>query len=178
MPVHDPGARRHHPQAGELDLFLANRDIARMVSRDYFLPDGDEQDVLQECEIGLLVACRDYDGRTDFRPYAHSCVRSWIQMRVTAARRLKHRVLTEAGRVTRNEDDELVPILELLATGIDVEREVFGRERLERMRVLAAGLSPLERRAVSLFVNGLPYTHEKQMDNAMQRARRKLMEAA
>lgn len=178
MPVHDPDARRHHPQPGELDLFLANRDIALLVSRDYFLPDGDESDVRQECEIGLLVACRDFDGSSDFRTYAHACVRMWMQMRVTAARRLKHRVLTEAGRVARDEEEDLVPILDLVASAIDTERCVLARERLRALCDALPSLTEVERHALSLAANGLKYAQDKRLDNALQRARRKLAEAA
>jgi len=178
MPPYDPHARRHHPQPGELDLFLANRDIARSVSQNYFLPGGDEDDVLQECEIGLLVACRDYDGSSDFRSYAYAVTRQWIQVRVSAARRLKHQVLTDAGRVTRDEDDELVPILDVVGDPVSVERLVSARDDIRRMADAMASLTEVERDAVYKVANGIPYSGDKRVDNAIQRARRKLSEAA
>lgn len=178
MPTFDPHARRHHPQPGETELFIANRDLASIVARGYFIPGGDDQDVLQECELGLLIACRDFDGQMEFRPYAVHVIRQWIRTRVTAARRMKHELLTHAGRVGRDEEGELQPIIDLIGSPVDTERQVFAREALNLALERVKTLTVTEREGLRAVVNGIPYADDKRIDNAIQRARRKLSEAA
>lgn len=146
-------------------LFARNRGLAVAISRAFYLPGSERQDVEQEAMIGLWVAARTWDpGRgVPFKPFAALVIRRRLVGCVQAALRGKHAILTDADR----EDVVLV-------AGDDPERVVIARDTLQRMVAAVAGLTPIEREALTLIANGEPYTQSKRLNNAAQRARRKL----
>ena len=60
----------------------------------------------------------------------------------------------------------------------DTERVVVARDTLARLVAALEHLSPLERAAVARAANGERYAGEKNIDNALTRARIKLRKAA
>lgn len=172
-------------------LYQRNVDLVEKVSAGFFLPGSDRDDLLQEARYALWDACRCYrpERGVTFRTFASRVIRKQLVSKVIVANRGKHLVLTRAIREGRNDEGDLVPILDLLADlGSDPADVLVAREEFDRVvRVVCDDLSPLERRAVIGFANGLSYAeiegvHDaasvKQVDNALSRARKKLREAA
>lgn len=149
------------------------------VGRYFYLPGGDREDTAQEACIAFAAAVRCYRGGrgSSFRSFARLCVSRRLASALTAARRNKHSLVTdalggeEAERVWTalpNRDDPVDPAL--------------AREQLRELRPAVATLSRLERDVLAHILAGWSSTDAarrlgrspKVADNALQRARRKL----
>lgn len=143
-----------------------------VASRDYFLPGGDRDDVRQEAAIALLSAIRSYDKETGtpFSAFLVMVVRRRMSTMIRLAHGLKHQAL--------NSFTELNPE----TTAGSVDPAVLAEQRETLRRFAECPLTPLERRAVALTAVGATYEEvggsTKSVDNALQRARKKLREAA
>lgn len=180
-------------------LIELHRPLALALARDFFLPGADRDDVEAEAMFGLWKAIRDYraDGGASFKTFAKLCIRRQLGTAVKAARRGKHEPLTYAARAIENADGETIDVLDLVADeAADPARIVEAREEaFALLRAIETELSPLERRCLVAFANGRSLLeiadelglaarprpqgrylvmHPKAVDNALQRARRKL----
>ena len=147
----------------------------RVCARPYFLAGGDSEDLIQEAMFGLLKAIREYDPSHDvrFKTFAEVCIRNRIRSAVTSAARSKHAPLNDS-----------VPFESpMLGFGASPEELYISREEeTERLGRLGERLSPLERKVLALFLQGLSYQEisgqvgrpVKSVDNAVQRIRRKV----
>ncbi len=156
-----------------LDRF---RPMVRGMASDRFLPGGDMDDLVQEGMIGLWHAIRDHDAAiAPFGPFARLCVDRQMWGAVTKANRQRHRILRDAGLL---EDWMDVPD-QALDPSVLVQSLEDVAELTAHMR---ATLSTLERDVVALYAAGESYDtiaallemHRKGIDNALQRARRKI----
>ena len=83
-------------KAGDPDAFrriwTRYRQFVRLKANSYFLAGGDSDDLIQEGNIGLYKAIRDYEyGRsTTFRSFAELCVTRQIITAIKTASRQKH----------------------------------------------------------------------------------------
>jgi len=145
------------------------RSLVVAKARTYFVVGADREDVVQEGMIGLYKAIRDYRGdrSTRFRPFAEMCVTRQIITAVKAATRFKHLPLNGS--------------LELESAGFWIGTQPkLGADGL--LSTAMQALSPLERGVLEGFLNGKSYLemshelscHTKSVDNALQRAKRKL----
>ena len=98
--------------------------------------------------------------------------------------RRKHEPLNDAfsltaraDNVTAQADNDDIAIIDTLAGGRDPYEVVVLRETFERLAAAVASLSELERTALAVTVTDAGYTHDKQLDNAVFRARHKLRTA-
>lgn len=149
-------------------LFTKHRGIALSVAREYFLPGAQPDDVRQEALLALWEATGKHDPeRGPFPPFARIVVHRRLQDRVTEARTRKHTVLSEAER-----DEFHVP------GGREPFEILWERMELDRIRRGIPALTANEATALSHALNGRPYAGNKRIDNALQRARLKLREAA
>ncbi|MPY99714.1 MAG: sigma-70 family RNA polymerase sigma factor [Actinophytocola sp.] len=129
----------------------------RRQASHYFLAGGggDRDDLVQEGMIGLYKAVHDYTGSkgVPFAPFVELCVKRQLISAVRAATRFKHALLSDAAVLTDHTEAHSV-----------------------------AELSALERGALRLHLDGLSLkesaealrTRSKAVDNALQRARRKM----
>ena len=161
-------------------LWQRNRGLARSIADGYFWAGAERQDILQEAEIGLWIAARNWDpdGTANFKTFAALVIRRRLNTLLKSALRERQRPLNEAMRGAVNEDGEEIPLVELLPFPHDTERVVVGRDTLARVTAALDQLSPLEREAVARAANGERYVGEKSIDNALARARVKLRKAA
>lgn len=167
-------------------LVREHADLAYALADGFYLPGSEKQDVQQEALIGLFVAARAYDpGKgSSFRTFAALVIRRRLGTALKLALREKHRPLTESVRAAWNEDGELTDIYEMVSgpRSRDTLDVVVDRENVAELRSRLPALSEMERAAVRDYVNGVPYVvggvKDKSMDNALQRAREKLREAA
>jgi RNA polymerase sporulation-specific sigma factor len=166
------------------------RGLVEGKARAYFLPGAERADVVQEGMIGLYKAIRDYRSGhlAAFRSFAETCVTRQIITATKMASRKKHGLLNactsidwlcdenggEPGNWLHSRISCTCPSAEEVVLG-----EVAAREIDRRMRVM---LSRLETIAIRAYLSGRSY-HEiaelenlspKQVDNALQRAKRKL----
>lgn len=153
-------------------------------TRGLFAPGLTREDLLQEARLGLFKAARDYNGTGHFVAFAKMCAERSAWTAVKSALRHKHQPLNDAVSMDKpnpdgSEDTALIPALHA-----DPEARVLDRERLEALiQSMRWDLSPLEAKSLWMVeAEGIPYAEvgrilersEKAIDNAVQRARRKL----
>lgn len=181
-------AKRGRTSALE-ELLRRYRGLVESKARLYYLAGADHEDVIQEGMIGLFKAVRDFSGRhrRGFRCFADLCVTRQIITAVKAASRRKHRALNtyvsvDAPVASPEVDGCLADVLEEGAEP-DPQQVVLGRQLYADVVVrMSDQLSCLEQGALRLHLNGQSYSeiaenlqcNVKQVDNALQRAKRKL----
>jgi len=179
-------------RGGDQDALLAllerYRPLLRVVSRRYFLPNGEPEDLLQEAMIGFLKAVRDYRGETGipFRPFAELCATRQIITAVKTATRLKHVPLNRAISLNKPAFDDGSHTLEELIPDQVTESPEDRLLRLEESSTLIQAmdtlLSPYERKVIACYLEGMSFqqiadicgTHLKSVDNALWRVKCKL----
>lgn len=169
---------------GEDDLVREYGGMVWRIASRYFLAGGEREDLVQEGLVGLTKAIRDYQPELgSFPTFAHLCIERQIITAVKTGDRAKHRPLTGALREALSDDGSVLPILELVIDPLtDTPTLAEQRAELARLAEAMRTLSPLERRSILGVANGLSYAqiggNPKSIDNAVQRARLKLREAA
>ncbi len=146
------------------------------MASDRFLPGGDRDDLVQEGMIGLWHAIRDHDAAiAPFGPFARLCVDRQMWGAVTKANRQRQRILRDA--------DVLEDWMDMPDHGPDPANVAQANEAVRDLHAhMRAALSTLEREVVALYAAGESYdsiaerlaVHRKGIDNALQRARRKI----
>lgn len=173
--------------AGE--LVCRYRERAELIARRFFFAGADTDDVRQEALFGILRAIRSFrpDGGASFKSFVIMCVRRWLVTCTYDHGRGKRRVLSESVRSGRDEDGRVVAIADLLPDPCaDVARVAEGRAELARIVEALPALTLAEEQALLAVANGHSYAEIeasfglgfKTVDNAVQRARRKLRSAA
>ena len=170
-------------------LLSKYRSLVEGKARAYFLIGADHEDVVQEGMIGLYKAIRDFsqENLSAFRSFAELCITRHIITAVKAAARQKHCPLNSylSIDVPAADDDPTCTLRDCVAAQrrLQPEEQLLGRElRAEVCRHISRELSPLEAEALLRYIEGLTY-HDiaralgrqvKQIDNALQRAKKKL----
>lgn len=169
-------------------LLDRHRDLIVGAVSKYFGGGLEWDDFEQEAIYGLHKAVRDYRGDRDanFRTFAELCIRRQVITALKTATRAKHSPLNEArsfaAQVGGERDDLLLgDVIEDLQPG---PAELFDtRADLADLSEALMLLSPLERKVVVYHAEGRSYEAiterigvggAKAVDNALQRARRKL----
>lgn len=171
--------------AADETLYERYKNTVRAKARPYFLIGGDRDDLLQEGMIGLYKAVRDYEeGSASFRTFAEMCVHRQIITAIKTATRQKHIPLNSYISLYKsNEDPERALIDTLQISAEDPAESFLGKERFADMeRMLAESLTPLEKEALQMYLDNLPYSEiakrldrsVKAIDNALQRIRKKM----
>lgn len=176
---------------------MHERLLATIVS-DYFAPGRDREDLEQEGRTGLLEAIRNYDRArgVPFGQFAALCIRRKVIQALRDARRRKHDVLSRADSLDRAvtnpsaADDRGQQLADLLPASRrdahDPLEQTLARETLHEIVMRLPLLTPRERDCLALVAGGASRADvvariggdEKAVDNAVQRARRKLQPAA
>lgn len=186
----DGGPRvRRMMRAGDEDgLVRAYEPLLRSIVRDYFIPGAEPEDVLQHARTGALQAVRAYRG-----PVNDQLLGGFIRLTatrrvleaVTHARRRKRVVLDDAARLDAAGRDSDSPLGELVRCPRPTPAEqVELGEALDELVRAAGRLSPTEWVAfLRVMIAGESYAaladvglDAKAVDNALARARRKLVE--
>jgi RNA polymerase sporulation-specific sigma factor len=174
-------------------LLRKYRSLVEGKAAAYFLAGADHDDVVQEGMIGLFKAIRDFsaDHLCAFRSFAELCITRQIITAVKTATRQKHSVLNTCVSTDVPIDDgdeyrtfgDTIP--EMAET--DPQETVVGRElQREMQRRIGSDLSRLESRVLLRYIEGHSY-HDiacelglqvKQVDNALQRAKKKIARCA
>lgn len=180
----------HQDNSQALD-FLINKykNFVRAKARTYFLVGADKEDIVQEGMIGLYKAIRDYDGDklASFKAFAELCITRQIITAIKTATRQKHIPLNSYVSLDKPLYDEEADrtLLDVIAgsKSVDPQDLLVTREKFVDMELKLSGtLSGLEREVLQLYLDGCTYQeisaelhrHEKSIDNALQRVKRKL----
>jgi RNA polymerase sporulation-specific sigma factor len=172
-------------EARLLDLY---EPMVRRISGSLYLPGGEREDLAQEARLGILAAIRAWDSHRSvpFRCFAWLCGLREANTAVNAARAAKHQPLNHARSLHRPVGEVGAPLEEtLVATGRpddDPVAKTLARERLRGILDGTRALTELERGALSLSANDCKHRDsarvlgvgERAVNNALQRARRKL----
>ena len=163
--------------------------IVRKKANTYFLIGSDRDDVVQEGLIGLYKAICDYDKnkRSSFKSFAELCITRQIITSIKSATRLKHSPLNSYVSIYKpiNEDESERILLDTLVSGesIDPQELLINREKYRNLQFqLMKTLTKLEWEVLRLYLQGCSYEeiakqlnrHEKSIDNALQRVKRKV----
>jgi len=170
-------------------LLSKYRSLVEGKARAYFLIGADHEDVVQEGMIGLYKAIRDFshENLSAFRSFAELCIARHIITAVKAAARQKHCPLNSylSLDVPAADDDTGCSLQDCVAAQQRFQPEellVGGEIRSEVRRHISRQLSALEAEALLRYIDGQTY-HDiaralgrqvKQIDNALQRAKKKL----
>jgi RNA polymerase sporulation-specific sigma factor len=170
-------------------LLTKYRSLVEGKAKAYFLAGADHEDVVQEGMIGLFKAIRDFshDNLSAFRSFAELCITRHIITAVKAAARQKHIPLNSYMSIdVPVADDECGTALRDIVAAqqrYQPENLVVGRELGSAVRsYITRELSPLEAEALLRYIDGQTY-HDiartlgrdvKQIDNALQRAKKKM----
>jgi RNA polymerase sporulation-specific sigma factor len=182
-------AAKRGDRVAEAQLLDLYEPMVRRIAGSLYLPGGEREDLAQEARVGILGAIRAWDPSRSvpFRCFAWLCALREANTAVSAARAAKHQPLNHARSLHRPLGEEGVPLEEtLVATGRpddDPVAKTLGRERLRGILDCTRALTELERGALALSAND--HTHrdsarvlgvgERAVNNALQRARRKLV---
>lgn len=165
--------------------------IVHKKANGYFLMGSDRDDVVQEGRIGLFKAIADYDKnkKSSFRSFAELCITRQIITSVKSATRLKHLPLNSYVSIYKpvHEEEETRTLLEMLndEANIDPLEQIVNKENSKSIKnAIMKALTKLEWDVLSYYMHGYTYEeiayklnrHEKSIDNALQRVRRKVGE--
>src|ERR687895_2877455 len=134
-------AQRGDQHAFERLLDRYQRSLDGHASR-FYLPGGDAEDLVQEARIGFMKAVRFYRGGrgSSFRTFAELCIARQLAGALTAARRARHRPLSESAR-----GDQAERTLAALPDREESFDRLVAQDRLGELTRLAGEFSELER---------------------------------
>ena len=166
-------------------LYERYKNTVRAKTRPYYLIGADRDDLLQEGMIGLYKAVRDYEaGSASFRTFAEMCVHRQIITAIKTATRQKHIPLNSYISLYKNNEEPERALIDTLQNSAEDPAESFlGKERFADIeRMLEELLTPLEKDALRLYLDNLPYAEiarrlgrsVKSVDNALQRIKKKM----
>ena len=171
--------------------YLLNKykNFVRSKARSYFLIGADHEDIVQEGMIGLYKAIRDYreEKLSSFRAFAELCITRQMITAIKTATRQKHIPLNSYISLNKPlyEEDSDRTLLDVITEDelsnpesmmIDREDLSFIEGRIGQM------MTRLEKEVLIRYMEGKSYVeiaaeigrHEKSVDNALQRIKRKL----
>jgi RNA polymerase sporulation-specific sigma factor len=182
---------------GNLDNHKFNQLAAKLngmitaCSRKYYLPGGDWDDLYQWGLLGLYKAVLYFDenDRYTFDFVASRNIQNMIKSAVTRANRQKHKLVNEAESLyfekTNSNDYNVALIDRLIITdnAYDPQKVVSDKESAETLyQYIRCYLSEHERKSILLYMRGYKqqdiadklHIHTKVVDNAIQRAKKKI----
>ncbi len=178
--------------------YLLNKykNLVRKKARTLFLIGADTDDLIQEGMIGLYRAIMDYDVSRDysFINFAATCIERQIYNAIKSANRLKNTPLNTYISIyhplapDNSWDSQGKPLGEVLKSNFNSNPEdiLISRENVSILeQAIEKILSPFEKTVVKLYIDGHKNSYiaektgksPKAVDNALQRAKKKLIAA-
>lgn len=146
------------------------------VARRFFLVGGDTEDLVQEGMCGLYSAITSFSGDGGFCSYAHACIKNRIIDAVKKSGSSKNTALNCFQPLSEDGEGGAAIVF-------SPEEALIGNEEAKEFsETMKRELSPLEYKAVCLYIDGATMTEisealgktYKQTDNALARAKNKL----
>ena len=142
-------------------------------------------DLIQEGMIGVFKAITSFNGKSSFKAYAYTCIKTNIITAIKKSNRNKNKPLNNyislSGTDGNDEDKNLL----VCDKNFDPERKVIEMESHDELReTIKQKLSQFEYKILLYYLQGFSYSDisertgkkEKSIDNAIQRIRKKLQE--
>lgn len=182
----------HHAERVLIEL---NEPLVRQVCRGFFVSNGEPADLHQAARVGMWRAIHGWDPvrGISFRPFAVLVMRREVMMLVTASRAHNQTLLRGAcsldSHIGHENGASGLTLAELIAApardAAHPEEVTLARERLEMILAALPTLSAHERGSLRMTLNGMSQVEAgeragsgaKSVNNALQRARRKLAAA-
>ena len=170
-------------------LINQNMDIVYAKARYYFIKGLDKEDVIQEGMVGLYKAIRDYqkEREASFRGFSQLCVHRQLVSAIKKANRQKHMPLNTSTSLDKSinfDDDNGRCFKEILPdNSTHLEQNYIYREMLTIiLEDLVEELTKLEWQVFTEYLEDKSYqeisnelnVNLKTVDNALQRARKKI----
>ncbi|SEN77925.1 RNA polymerase, sigma 30 subunit, SigH [Peptostreptococcus russellii] len=170
------------------------RPMVYLKSKTYYMKGSDKEDIVQEGMIGLYKAIKDYkkDSKSDFYYFASMCITRQMITAVKTSTRKKHMPLNSYISLNKpafdgeeNSDRTLFEVINQ-SEEVNPENLVISKENYKILaEKISEVLTPLEEDVFKMYIAGKKYSdiakkldkNEKAVDNAMQRAKRKLEKA-
>ncbi len=160
-----------------------SKTITRITSK-YFVKGFDEEDLKQEARLAVINAIKSFDGQSSFNNYASKCIKNSVLTLIKKANRLKNLPLLDYVPISGYSDysdvskNKLLPFIKSGPEEHFIERE----NARELVKIIKEVLSKYEYEVFSLYLDGYSYediktklkVETKSIDNAIQRARKKL----
>jgi RNA polymerase sporulation-specific sigma factor len=167
--------------AAEQELLLRFTKLVRYHARRYFLVGGEAEDLIQEGMIGLFQAIRSYkpkaEGGQSFKNFAHTCVGRQIIDAVKRATSKKNQPLNDYVSVSDTD---------FLSSNFDLdEMLIFEEDSRALADTMSRLLTATEFKVFTMYIHGASCAEiceitgktQKSVDNAVQRSKRKLVQA-
>ncbi len=165
-------------------------DYINCICRKYFIIGGTKEDLYEEGVIGLLEACKDYNGESvfdqRFDAFAKLCIRRQIFDAIKKSNTNKNKVLNESISFNMPDGTESQFMIDQLAgrTSSNDPLELFlEREKVdERIKICEGQLSDFEKQVLNHYLLGEKQSEiakilgrdVKAIDNTIQRIKAKL----
>lgn len=178
-------------QQGDTDaieyLLKKYKRIVLSCVESYYLPWAEKEDLIQEGMIALYGAIKGFNYRYPFPSFAKTCVIRKLYSVIRLQNGLKHKLLTNAVCLNKPVYDNGNRTLFDTMPGKNADPCDLISEIDERKWIVnqaRKNLSELEKQVLKLYLNGSSYRDiadtlnlkPKTVDNALQRAKRKLRE--
>lgn len=157
-------------------IYERYKNAIRSYSHSVYCIGADIEDVIQEGMLGLYKAVEYYNGKSSFKNFAFTCIKTNIITAVKKYFSYKSQPLNNA--VSLEECER-----ELQAVQDNIEDVIIFKEKLDiLLQNLRNKLSDFEKNVLNLFLEGYSYSEiaiklnksEKTCDNALQRIRKKI----
>ena len=137
-------------------------DYINCICRKYFIIGGTKDDLYEEGVIGLLEACKNYNGESVFEPrfesFAKLCIRRQIFDAIKKSNTQKNKALNESLSLNLKEDNGTSSVLDMWSdrTTSNDPLEIFlDKEKFdERIKLCEKNLSEFEREVISHYLDG------------------------
>lgn len=164
---------------------------ASFLSKKYYVKDGTHDDLFEEGIIGILQACKNYNGESlfdeKFSSFVKICIKRQILDAIKKSNTQKNKILNESISYSNLEyDEEGKQIIETLSDrnlstdplDLFIDREKFE----EKLQICEEQLNDFEKQVLKFYLEGEKQSEIaktlgreiKQIDNTLQRIKYKL----
>lgn len=168
-----------------LELMLERYvSVIQSIVSKYFVKGYDEEDLRQEGRLSVVKAVKHYDGQSGFKNFASKCIKNSVLTLIKKANRLKNLPLKDYISLSGLNDTDDVDKNKLLSWDkrSPLEDIIEKEKESELIEKIKSSLSAYEYQVFSLYLYGYSYEDIKKalkkdvksIDNAIQRARKKL----
>ena len=179
-------------------LITSYKPLVSLVTRQYFLLGGEQDDLIQEGMIGLFNAIQTYEEESaaSFKTFATLCIKRKVQTAVRSANRQKNKMLNyfltinNQGIVVTDTNFDFEDGEDAGETGIyieskhlDPENAIISKEAVKYIKLqIENKLTLLEKNVLQLYIEGKTYSeiaadlglNKKEVDNILFKTKRKL----
>ena len=161
------------------------------ICHKYFIIGGTKEDLYEEGVIGLLEACKNYNGESlfeeRFEPFAKLCIRRQIFDAIKKSNAQKNKALNESvsfvNLLESGDDKSMLDVYTDRTTSNDPLDLFLDKEKFEeRLKFCGAYLTPIQKEVLKYYINGEKQSEiakrlnlsVKTIDNHLQLIKRKL----